>query len=451
MAFSYSAALQGRIALAVWNVQNSSLTATQKVQLDNTWTSGALSGGAAYDAWNEVAQLAQYFEQASSAPDTSYQQPAWDRLFIAKTAMYLMKTVRPERYNEFKADYETALDESIDTFTRDLVSSTSAAGQGVGLAGIRAFTIDHCVKRADSSTGLRRRLFPSIAQIDGHIQWTLNFLWNLKPWHFRKRQVTIRTTMVSVTGATWTESTKTLTATGLFTNTNIGAGSRFLVTDGTGALTGEYVISSRTSDNAIVLDTSMSSAGVNLTTGDITGTVQIVTVHGMHSGETFDAVMSRKLYYDGTNLGCEVEWRDSSDLARSKAAYGDDDGMPRFFRWEKYSTGQTWHFSPFPDDDYTMRGAVSVTGPGTLSTSATIDTAIARFPTEFGTVIRDIVLARTLKGFRASDGEAMWQTAMDQVDALLPQYADQGFPTRQTSTDDVYNDHAALNQGQWVW
>jgi hypothetical protein len=444
LAFAYSAALQGRIALAVWGVPNSSLNATQKTQLDGTWTTGALSAGVAYDAYIEMSQLAQYFEQAAATPDLSFPEPAWDRLFVAKAAMILVKTVRPDRLSEFQRDHEVALDEAIDTYTRDLVSSTSLAGQLITLAGIRSFVIDHCVKRADANTGLRRRLFPNISQIDGHIQWVLNYLWNVRPWHFRKRQVLVRVVKVSIANATWTESTKTLTNTGIFTDTRIAAGARVLITDGTNARTGEYIVAGRTSDNAIVLDTSLSATAGNLTTGDIDGVLQIFSIEGMHSGETFDAVASRRFYYDSEAVGARIDWLDSTDMAQTKAVNGLTTGRPRWFRWEKYSTEHSWHLSPFPDQSYTLRGAVSVAGPGTLTTNTTLDTAIARFPTDFGTVIRDMVLARVLLFFRASDGEGMWRRAIDQCDLLLPSYSDQGFATRQTSMEDVYGDYNSM-------
>lgn len=450
MAFTYTTALQERIAYAVWGVSNSLLTAAQKALLDATWTSGSLSGGVAYDAYIEVSQLAQYFEQASSNPDLSFAQPAWNRLFIAKAAMILAKSQRPDRFQEFVKDHETAYDEAIDTYTRDLVSTTSLAGQGVGLSAIRANVIDHCVKRADASTGLRRRLFPQIAQIDGHIQWTMNYVWNYKPWHFRKRQVTMNIETESVTGATWTESSKTLTQTGAFTNTRIAAGARVLLSGGTGIITGEYVIASRTSDDAIVLDTSISSAATDLTSADIVGKVQVVTLYGMQSGETFDAVESRKFYYDNTFNGSELMHLDSSDMAKAKAREGFTSNIPRWFRWEKYgASGLTWHVSPFPNSDYTLRGAVRISGPGTLSTSASLDTAMARFPAEFGPVIRDIVLARTLLAYRASDGESMFRRAMEQCDNLLPVYADQGWPSRQEGMEDVYDDFGALRR--WAY
>lgn len=446
MSFAYTSALQARIALAVWNVPNSSLTATQKVQLDGTWTSGSLTAGAAYDAYVEIAQLAQWFEQASSAPDTSYPQPAWDRLFVSLAASLLTKTVRPERYSEFKADYETALDQSLDTFTRDLVSSTSLAGQGVGLAGIRAFCIDHCVKRANANTGLRRRLFPSIAQIDGHIQGAINFVWNMKPWHFRSRQVVLNVVTVSVTAATWTESNKTLTQTGLFTNANIAAGARFLCTGGTSAIQTEYVVSSKTSSNAIVLETSLSDTSGDLTTGDITGVLQVAYLTGLNTGETMDAIKSRAFYFDGTYAGRKLLWTDMDGMAKSKARYGPTTSMPQYFRWEKYGSGITWHLSPFPDTNYTMRGAATVSGPGTLTTSASLDTAIAKFPTEFGTVIRDLTLARVLKSFNASDGDRMMNDALEQCERLLPVYADLGFGTRQMALTDAYEDNAAITR-----
>lgn len=444
MAFAYSSSLQNRIALAVWGVPYASISTVDRMRLDNSWSSGTLSGGVAYDAQNEVAQLAQYFEQASSSPDTSFPQPEWDRLFVAKSAMVLAKTVRPDRFEQFVKDHETALDESIDTFTRDLVSSTSLAGQGVNLSGIRAFTIDHCVKRADVSTGLRRRLFPSIAQIDGHTQWTLNFLWNHKHWHFRKRQVLMRIYSIDVSGATWTESTKTLTDTGAFTNTRIAAGARFLATGGTSVLQNEYTVSSRTSDDAIVLETSLSDTAGNLTAGDIAGVLQAVVLEGLNTGETFDAVVSRKFFYDGNYAGRELNWTDPTGMAKGKAGDGTTSGIPVAFRWEKYGSAIVWHLSPFPSENMTLRGAVTVSGPGTLSTSASLDTAIAKFPSEFGTVIRDMVLARTLLSHRASDGDDMMRRAMEQCESLLPTYADQGHPTRQQVAEDVYNDMEAL-------
>lgn len=62
---------------------------------------------------------------------------------------------------------------------------------------------------------------------------------------------------VVLTGATWTESTKTLTLTGGFTRYVLANSTRIYISGGTGATAGWYTIASRTSDNAVVLSTSI--------------------------------------------------------------------------------------------------------------------------------------------------------------------------------------------------
>lgn len=74
---------------------------------------------------------------------------------------------------------------------------------------------------------------------------------------------------LSFTNGTWTESTKTLTSSAAFTSYSFLAGDQIRVTGGTGVTTGVYTVSSKTSANAIVLASSLSTAAVNLATGDI--------------------------------------------------------------------------------------------------------------------------------------------------------------------------------------
>ena len=204
MAFTYTGALQGRIAYAVFNGAYSTLNAAQKVQLDGTWASGALTAGVAYDAYNEVVQLAQWVEQAASNPDLSYPQDEWDRLFVAKAAMILVKSVRPDRLGQFVADHEAAMDASIETFSKTLITANFAGG-AFTVPGIRAYVVNHCVRRKESGVnqGLRRRIFPPIEDIDSHTQWVINYAWNTTQWNFRKRliQITINANnSVSMTG-----------------------------------------------------------------------------------------------------------------------------------------------------------------------------------------------------------------------------------------------------------
>lgn len=65
---------------------------------------------------------------------------------------------------------------------------------------------------------------------------------------------------LSITGATWTESTKTLTKVAGFTGYTFRGGDRWNNTAGTGATTGSYRIASRVSADAITLEQSIGAA-----------------------------------------------------------------------------------------------------------------------------------------------------------------------------------------------
>lgn len=65
---------------------------------------------------------------------------------------------------------------------------------------------------------------------------------------------------ISITGATWTEATKTITKTAGFTNYTYRGGDRWNNTAGTGATTGAYRIASKVSANAITLEQSIGAA-----------------------------------------------------------------------------------------------------------------------------------------------------------------------------------------------
>jgi hypothetical protein len=63
-------------------------------------------------------------------------------------------------------------------------------------------------------------------------------------------------TQIAFTGASWSESTMTLTKTGAFASYEWEVGDKITITAGTSTTKGTYVISSRTSDDALVLATS---------------------------------------------------------------------------------------------------------------------------------------------------------------------------------------------------
>lgn len=82
------------------------------------------------------------------------------------------------------------------------------------------------------------------------------------PWKWLEgRQARLRPrAAIELTGATWTEATKTLTKVAAFTSYTFLDGDTVSVTDGTGATVGTYAVASKTSADAIVLVTSIGAA-----------------------------------------------------------------------------------------------------------------------------------------------------------------------------------------------
>lgn len=78
-------------------------------------------------------------------------------------------------------------------------------------------------------------------------------------------------------GMTWTQSSKTLTATNMFTALNFRkSASKIRILSGTGATLGTYVIASKTNVSNIVLTTDVAAG--NLATGDIVGIIDNATL-----------------------------------------------------------------------------------------------------------------------------------------------------------------------------
>lgn len=99
------------------------------------------------------------------------------------------------------------------------------------------------------------------------------------PWQFRIAPPAILgfTGPLDITGATWTESTKTITKTAGFASYTFAKGDILNVTGGTGATAGRYTIASRTSDDAIVLSASIGSDADGKT--DIAGQIEFPYVN----------------------------------------------------------------------------------------------------------------------------------------------------------------------------
>lgn len=98
-------------------------------------------------------------------------------------------------------------------------------------------------------------------------------------WKFSHRpSVHLGYTVLTITDADWTESSKTLTSTGDFASYLHEAGAVFTATDGTGVTTGDYPISSKTDDDKIVLFSSLSTSETDLS-GVVDGTLALPYVN----------------------------------------------------------------------------------------------------------------------------------------------------------------------------
>lgn len=96
-------------------------------------------------------------------------------------------------------------------------------------------------------------------------------------WLQRRAVVLAVRGTITISDGTWTESTNTLGSTGAFEDYVFVQGDVLEVTGGTNAVPGFYTVLSRTSDDAIVLDSSLSSTGGDLATGDISVTFELAS------------------------------------------------------------------------------------------------------------------------------------------------------------------------------
>jgi hypothetical protein len=107
-----------------------------------------------------------------------------------------------------------------------------------------------------------------------------SYLTGMHTWAWMKNRTALLDVRANVTGetATWTEATKTLTLASAFTSYTFVTKDQIEILDGTGVTTGFYTVASKTSANAIVLASSISSGGIDLATGDIQFRLETPTI-----------------------------------------------------------------------------------------------------------------------------------------------------------------------------
>lgn len=171
---------------------------------------------------------------------------------------------------------------------------------------------------------------------------------------------------------------------------------------------------------------------------------------GLGGGETMDELATLNLYY--TDAGGEnrrIEWADGDTMAYALSlASMSSGGRPRYFRTRGTGSSRVWKFFPTPDTTYTVRTEVFVSTPADFTT-ASLDTPLSLFPSDFVPVIRQAALAEAVRMTARPAGAALWMDVMQDVDRLLPMYEDQGTPNNMPSIRDTNGDVGLLTGNNW--
>lgn len=381
-------------------------------------------------------QIAQWytFDTATNAPDVF---KPW---FVARAASIAAITLRPDRYAEIENLERVAEQAAVDAYLQ--TAWTTGPGMATPtLLNIRKYVMSYCARAmsettSTSGTRARPRLWINPAIIDQAAMRVFNKVWNHADWPFRKRPVTLVITRVDFSGASWDESTRTLTATGAFGQ--VAPGSMLRVSSGTNVNTGDYMVLSATA-NTVTLASSIQAYGAAASA--VAGAVAVPVLRGLPAGETFDsAQVTRWVLDDGVTT---MEWAGPDVYGTVTARFGTSEGIPEWYRIVERNDIRHWYFAPFPDTTYTMFGEVCVSGPGTPS-SVTDTGVYQKFPAEFYPYFFRATLAEVLTGLGHGRGQAAARDAEVEMERLLANYADQGAAMSGRPLRDVYGDFYML-------
>jgi len=187
-------------------------------------------------------------------------------------------------------------------------------------------------------------------------------------------------TDLAITSGSWTTATKTLTKTAAFASYTWVSGDMIYVTGGTDVTPDYYTVASRTSDNAIVLTSEITTTSVDQTnvTASYIGTVEYVVIpSGYHQ------LISARVI-DGTS-STNIDIRPKSDVvARFPNLDSETNDKPV---WGYEESGRIY-LAPWSDDSYPIRMSISslpTMGSGTTDepTLTGVDNVLIHYGTYF--------------------------------------------------------------------
>jgi len=186
MALQFTSTNRDRISILVYGQAYSSLSATQKLLVDNNNSSAvptSTPSGMAGDAFRLLGNMAQYLNQSGTTtiPDE------WETWFVSETQVMLEQNARPERVDLVRKIRDQIREDALDAFTRKAVTyaeGSDSEAYYLSVTNIRRFVINQCVRG-------KPRVFPAVEDIDAAMYRALNSIWNRKYWRFRRRLVTM--------------------------------------------------------------------------------------------------------------------------------------------------------------------------------------------------------------------------------------------------------------------
>ena len=179
---AYSTIIQDQVASLLYGTSYSGLQSSIKLGIDNTWTTGALTGGAAKSAWDSINQYSQWWYQAGAtvSPDI------WQHWLVHRICRIYALQARPDRVEQFRALEAQSQTDALASFSKEDPNDSTVGTDATAATykSIRFTTMETLLSRTPP-------IFASPAEIDNATVKVLRDMWNRGDWVFKRRPVTV--------------------------------------------------------------------------------------------------------------------------------------------------------------------------------------------------------------------------------------------------------------------
>lgn len=146
-------------------------------------------------------------------------------------------------------------------------------------------------------------------------------------------------------------------------------------------------------------------------------TVSAATLGG--TAITIDRVEDDHLTYEDGLGTCYLV--DQERIIAERTVTDRAEGLPIFAYTLRTAASVQWLFAPEPDQEYTALAKVHVATP-TMTSKATIDSAMALFPADMVPLVQDLAFARVLRDTGDREGRALLREAEERIQGEGPQF-----------------------------